>query len=451
VATDGESLAKMLEDEGIGPERLRETLELVHPVDLAEDLEDLDLEDRVKVFAVLKPEQAASVLGAMAHESRVALVDAIGEERLTAVIDAMAADVVADVIDHLPAHREKAILDKLDVEHRQDIQELSKHAANTAGGRMTKNYVSVPEDFTAGQTLKALQGAVTAETVSNLYVVDAAGRLAGVAGLGNLLRHPPEALVGTFMRKDIHFVSADLDQEEVAKIARKYNLRAVPVVEGDRKLVGVVTLASLLDVVHEEANEDVMKIAGAGGDPLAAGLTARVMSRLPWLMAAMGIELVLALVMKGFEQTLQMVVALASFIPIIMAMGGNVGLQSSTTVVRGLATGDITPAKAMRIVFAEFRVGVLIGLLCGASTALVAYAIHLRSVQVAQLTLIVFISMVSSITIAATIGALIPFVLHRLKRDPAVASGPFITAFNDMMNVVIYLTLATLLIRQVAP
>ncbi len=451
MAADGEDLAKMLEDDGIGPERLRETLELVHPVDLAEDLEDLDLEDRVRVFQTLSPAHAAKVLEAMPHDARCTLVDAVGEEKLSAVIDVMSADVVADVLDHLPAHREKAILDKIDAEHREDIQELSSHAANTAGGRMTKNYVAVPMTFTAGETLKALQGAVTAETVSNLYVIDDDGHLVGVCGLGNLLRHPPESRIAEFMRKDIQFVSTDLDQEEVAKLARKYNLKAVPVVDGDRKLVGVITLASLLDVVHEEANEDVMKIAGAGGDPLAAGLLDRVKSRLPWLLTAMGIELVLALVMKGFEHTLQMVVALATFIPIIMAMGGNVGLQSSTTVVRGLATGDITPAKAMRIVFAEFRLGILIGLLCGISTAAVAYVIHLKSIQVVQLTLIVLISMVSSITIAATIGALIPFILHRLKRDPAVASGPFITAFNDMMNVVIYLTLATMLIRQVTP
>ncbi len=443
MADDG-GLLEMLEAEG--PERLRETLALVHPVDLADDLDDLDLTERVRVFEVLDPAQAAKVLAAMPHDLRCELVDAIGEERLTTVIDAMSADIVADIIDHLPAHKEHSLLGKIDPEHREDIEELQKHAANTAGGRMTKNFVSVPEDFTAGQTLQILQGAVTAETVSNLYVVDAEKRLIGICGLGNLLRHPPEARIREFMRREIQTVGPEMDQEEVSRLARKYHLKAVPVVDAQRKLLGVVTLASLLEVVSEEANEDVMKIAGVQAGE--GGLAARVKARLPWLLTAMAMELVLSLVMQRFEATLAMV-ALAYFIPIIMAMGGNVGLQSSTTVVRGLATGDLTPSKAMKVVMHEFRCGLVIGLLCGSATALMAYVMHLRHLQVMQLSLIVFISMVTSITIAATIGSIIPFVLHRMKRDPAVASGPFITAFNDMTNVVIYLTLATLLITRV--
>jgi magnesium transporter len=447
---DGEAptLQQLLEDEGIGPDRLREMLEMVHPVDLAEDLDDLDLQDRVRVFETLSPAHAAHVLEAMPHEARVKLIDAIGEERLSAVIDAMSADVVADVIDHLPAHKEQRLLEKIDAEHRQDIRELQKHPPNTAGGRMTKNFVAVPEDFTAGQVMKALQGAVTVDTVPNLYITDPDGRLVGVCGLGSLLRHPPEAPVADFMRRDLRFVGPSLDQEEVARMARRYNLRAVPVVEADMRLVGVVTLDNLLDVVHEEANEDVMKLAGVEHThPLHAPFLQRLKARMPWLAAAMALELVIAWIMKGYGHTLEKM-ALAYFIPVIMAMGGSVGLQSATLVVRGLATGELNVGRGMRVVLAELRVGFVIGLLAGLVTGVMALVMEMRNAEAVQLGLIVLASMTLSIAIAATFGAVTPLVLHRLKVDPAVASGPFITAVNDVVNVTIYLTIATLLIVQ---
>jgi magnesium transporter len=287
--------------------------------------------------------------------------------------------------------------------------------------------------------------------VDFIYVVDDAGRLLGVISLPKLMIHPPEEPVSTFMRKEVTFVGPTVDQEEVAKLAQKYRLRAVPVVDSDMKMLGVVTLQDIIDVIKTEANEDIMKMAGADHvDPLRASLAARLKARSPWLAAAMSLELGLAWIMKAYGNTLD-ARALAYFIPIIMAMGGNVGLQSSTTVVRGLATGDLGAGKLLRVVMSESRVGVALGLCAGVLTGLMAWLMNLGDAQALMMAGIVTASMALSMSVAATMGAVTPIVIHRLKHDPAVASGPFITAINDVVNVTLYLTVAALLLARAVP
>lgn len=446
-----ESLSEILEQEGFDRERLRECLSTVHPVDLAELLDDVDLNDRVRIFEVLDPERAAQVLAAMPHDYKVELVDKIGEEKLGAVIDRMPDYAVADIIDHLPAHKERKVLSGLQKDVAEDIEKLRGYDEKTAGGRMTRNFVAVPEAFTAGETIKAIQGAVDSHTVDFVYVVDDDGRLKGVLSLPRLMIHGPEERVGDFMRREVTFVGPHVDQEEVARLAQKYRLRHVPVVDNGMKLLGVVTLQDIIDVIRHEADEDVMKLAGAGTvDPLRAPFLARLKGRLPWLGAAMVLELLIAWIMKAYGKTLE-ALALAYFIPVIMAMGGSLGLQSSTIVVRGLATGQITLGKTLKIVGGEFRMGLVIGLLAGTITGLMALLMEMGTQGAAMLGFIVFASMMVSLCVAATMGALTPLVLQRLKFDPAIASGPFITAVNDVVNVTIYLTMATFLIVQAAP
>ena len=444
-------LAEILEQEGLDRDRLREILAPVHPVDLAELLDDVDLEDRVRIFEALDPDRAAQVLAAMPHDYKVELVRRMGEDRLAEVIDRMPDAAVADIIDELPRHKERAILEKLEREKARDVEELRRYPPHTAGGRMTRNFVTVPDTFTAGETIRAIQGAVDPHTVDFVYVVDDAGRLRGVLSLPRLMIHGPETPVSSFMRKDVIFVGPATDQEEVARLAQKYRLRHVPVVDNDMRLLGVVTLQDIIEVIRHEADEDVMKLAGAGRvDPLRAPFLERVRARLPWLLAAMTLELILAWIMKAYGATLEEL-ALAYFIPVIMAMGGNVGLQSSTAVVRALATGELTAAKTLRIVAAEFRVGVAIGLLSGAITGAMALLMNLGAEGAMTLGMIVLASMALSITIAATLGTLTPMTMHRFKYDPAIASGPFITAINDVINVTIYLTVATFLIVRTGP
>lgn len=446
--SSSESLAQLLQDEGVPPDRLREVLAMIHPLDLAELLEDLSLADRIRILEVLDPSAAAQVLAAVSRESRIALVDRIGEARLKDVIEKMPADTVADVIDHLPVQRETSVMMKLDRQHAENIQELRQYPENTAGGRMSKNFVAVPDMFTADETLKAIQGAVDAETIEYIYVVDEADHVRGVCSLRGILKAAPETPVSKFMHREVTFVGAHLDQEEVARIAKKYNLKVIPVVDEQMRLVGVVTLKNILEVVHQEANEDIMKLAGAEHvHPLHAPFFARLKARLPWLGTAMVLELMIAWIMKGYHDTLTNL-TLAYFIPVIMAMGGSVGLQSATMVVRGLATGELTMKRGFRVIIAEMRTGMAIGVMAGLFTGAMAYLMEARDPL--RLGGIVVASMAISITVAATVGTFTPLLLQRMKFDPAVASGPFITALNDVVNVTIYLTIATIFILKVA-
>ncbi|HYF00168.1 MAG TPA: magnesium transporter, partial [Planctomycetota bacterium] len=356
---------------------------------------------------------------------------------------------VVDIIDYLPAHKERSVLSRFEQEKREDVEQLREYPANTAGGRMTRNFVTVPETFTAGETIKAIQGSVDSHTVDFIYVTDDQGRLQGVVSLPKLMIHRPDEPVARFMRRDVTFVGPATDQEEVARLAQKYRLRAVPVVDNDMKILGVVTLQDIIEVIRSEANEDIMKLAGAEHvDPLRAPFVTRLRARMPWLAAAMVIELGLAWIMAGYGETLDGARALAYFIPIIMAMGGNVGLQSSTTVVRGLATGDIGLGKMLRVIASESRVGIVLGLLAGLITGSMAWLMNLRSEQPLMMGGIVTLSMALSMSVAACMGAFTPLVIHRLKYDPAVASGPFITAVNDLVNVTLYLTVAAFLLTR---
>jgi magnesium transporter len=444
-----ENLTELLAQEGLDPGTLRTLLAAVHPVDLAELLDDVDLENRVRIFETLEPERAGQVLAAMPHDYKVELVDRMGEQRLADVIDRMPDYAVADILDHLPAHKEKAVMARVETEKAEDVAQLREYPRNTAGGRMTRNFVAVPDSFSAGETIKAIQGSVDSHTVDFVYVVDEAERLAGVVSLPKLMIHDPEEPVSRFMRREVTYVGPDTDQEEVAKLAQKYRLRHVPVVDPAKKILGVVTLQDIIEVIKSEANEDVMKIAGADHvDPLRAPFAARLKARIPWLAAAMSMELGLAWIMKAYGGTLEKAEALIFFIPIIMAMGGNVGLQSSTTVVRGLATGDIGAGKTVRVVLSEFRVGSVLGILGGLITGVMAMLMQMGTRGAAKMSLIVTASMILSMSVAATMGAVTPLVMHRLNHDPAVASGPFITAVNDVVNVTLYLTVAFLLLAR---
>jgi magnesium transporter len=383
----------------------------------------------------------------MPHEPKVELVDRVGEQRLSDVLDRMPDEAVADLIDHLPIHREKKILSRMDQEHAGDVRELRSYDPHTAGGRMTKNFVAVPEHFTAGQAIRAIQGSVNSETVSVLYVVDDNGRIKGVSGIGALLSHSPDTPLTQFMRRDMTFVGVNADQEEVARLARKYRLRAVPVVDNEMRLIGVVTLRDLFDVVHEEASEDMMKMAGSTlVDSLHTPTWVRYKLRLPWLFLTLGGELFIALVISRlFRATLARAAILAAFMPAIMATGGNVGLQSTTLIIRGLGMGTIRTSQVMKVLAAELRLGILLGITCGIGAATVAMLLESGHGEVVKLGAAIFLAMVSATGATSVVGTLEPLFLHRLNLDPATACGPFVTMFNDLFGTTIYFFIAMLL------
>lgn len=441
------SLAELLEQEGLNRDNLRTILASIHPVDLAEALDDVALDDRVRVFEMLDPEVAAQVMTAMPHDYKVELVDRMGEAKLGAVIDKMPDNAVADIIDHLPQHKSKNVLENVDSTKAVDIEKLRQYPPNSAGGRMTRNFVTVTPDKTAREVIQEIQGVVDPHTVDFIYVIDKEGHLLGISSLARLMLHKPDEPVGNFMRKEISFVGPDTDQEEVARIAQKYRIRAVPVVDASLKMLGVVTLQDIVEVIQQEASEDMHKMAGSVVvDSLTTPTFVRYKMRLPWIMLTLGGELFIAVVIsKIFGDTLQRAAILAAFMPAITAAGGNVGLQSTTLIVRGLGMGTIRSGQFMKVLMTELRLGMLLGVTCGIAAAATAMAIEHEYKSVIKLGIAVFCAMVSATGATSLVGAIEPMVLHKMKFDPATACGPFVTMFNDLFGTSVYFLIATLL------
>jgi magnesium transporter len=444
-----QNLSELLEQEGLDRETLRTVLASVHPVDLAELLDDVDLEDRVRVFEMLDPGVAAQVLAAMPHDYKVALVDRIGEQKLGGIIDKMPDNAVADIMDHLPLHKEKKVLSGVETGKAADIQALRQYPPNSAGGRMTRNFVTVKEDTTAREIIQQIQGAVDPHTVDFIYIVDAEGHLKGISSLARLMLHKPDEKVGDFMRKEISFVGPATDQEEVARLAQKYRIRAVPVVDTDMKMIGVVTLQDIVEVIQQEASEDMHKMAGSvEADSLHTPTFQRYKMRLPWILLTLGGELSIAVIIsKVFGNTLEKAAILSAFMPAITAAGGNVGLQCTTLIVRGLGMGTIKFTQLMKVLMTELKLGMLLGVTCGVAAAGAAALIEHNHPPrvVAKLGLAVFMAMVSATGATSIVGSLEPLVLHRFKFDPATACGPFVTMFNDIFGTSVYFLIATLL------
>jgi magnesium transporter len=447
VPDETPSLAELLEQEGLDRDTLRTVLATLHPVDLAEALDDVAIDDRVRIFEVLDAEVAAQVLAAMPHDYKVELVDRMGEEKLGAVIDKMPDNAVADIIDHLPLHKEKKVMINVDTTKAADIQALRQYPPNSAGGRMTRNFVTVTPDKTAREVIKEIQGAVDPHTVDFIYVIDPEGHLLGISSLARLMLHKPDEAIGTFMRKEVSFVGPETDQEEVARMAQKYRIRAVPVVDANLKMVGVVTLQDIVEVIQQEASEDMHKMAGSViVDSMTTPTFRRYRMRLPWIMLTLGGELFIAVVIsKIFGDTLAHAAILAAFMPAITAAGGNVGLQSTTLIVRGLGMGTIRAGQFMKVLMTELRLGLLLGITCGVAAAGVAMALEYKYPSVGKLGIAVFLAMVSATGATSLVGAIEPMVLHRMKFDPATACGPFVTMFNDLFGTSVYFLIATLL------
>ncbi len=441
------SLAELLEQEGLDRDTLRGVLASIHPVDLAEALDDVDLEDRVRIFELLEAEMAAQVLAAMPHDYKVELVDRMGEERLSAVIERMPDNAIADIIDHLPHHKEKQVLQNVDTNKAADIQALRQYPSDTAGGRMTRNFVTVTPKTTAREVIQEIQGAVDPHTVDFIYVLDEEDRLIGLSSLARLMLHKPDEPIGSFMRREFNTVGPDTHQEEVAKLAQKYRIRAVPVVDGHLKMLGVVTLQDIVEVIQQEASEDMHKLAGAGNfDSLETPTLKRYVRRLPWLLGTLAGELVIAVVIsKVFRTTLEKAAVLSAFMPAIAAAGGNVGLQSTTLIVRGLGMGSIRASQFARVLLTELRLGTFLGITCGIASAIIAMLITNGHPDVFKIGISVFLAMISATIATSFGGALGPMVLQRLKMDPATACGPFVTMFNDLFGTSVYFLIATLL------
>ena len=360
------------------------------------------------------------------------------------VLRELSSDDVADILGNLSEEKAQDILRLMKTEDSEEVEDLLQYPEETAGGIMTTDFVSLQEETTVKDAIAHLQETSAKQMVFYLYVTDAEGRLVGVVSLRQLLVVAPGTPLKKIMTTDVISVVTDMDQEEVAKLVARYNILAIPVVDTDGKLVGIITVDDVVDVIREEATEDILKLAGASEADLFQMSSFRAARmRLPWLLTSLVGGLITGVFVWLFQPTILQVIALASFIPVITAMGGNIGLQTSTLVVRGLATGRIESADLRAVFVKEFVVGVLMGTICGTIVGLVAQAWR----GPAMLGVVVGVSMFIAITVASVMGTLMPILLRRLGFDPAISSGPFVTAANDITGLVIYLGLATALLQ----
>lgn len=351
---------------------------------------------------------------------------------------------MAYILGVLPEERAQAILALMKTEDSTEIADLLKYPKHTAGAIMTTEFFSLSEDTTAQEAIRRLQQATDAEMVFYIYVTDKEGRLVGVLSLRQLLTVSPATPLKNIMARGVISVAVDMDQEEVARQVARYNLLAIPVVEKDNMLVGIITVDDVVDVIREEATEDMLKMAGASEeDALFKSSTLEsARSRLPWLFTNLVGSLVSGAILWFFRYTIQEVVAIVSFIPVIAAMGGNVGLQSSTLIIRGLATGRIELTDMWKVFFREVRIGLLLGVTCGLILTGAGWLWHGQWFM----GMVVGASLIIAFLVSTSMATIMPILLKRIGVDPAVSAGPFVTTANDITGIAIYLALSTALL-----
>jgi len=425
---------------------LAKLLTKIHPADIAHLYRFLDLKDQRILFNLIPdPEIAGMVLVEVDHATGAQLLETLEKETITEVLQELPYDDAADIIQNMPEELAEEILHLMEDEDSEEIEELLKYAEDTAGGIMATEIFSLNEELTVREAIQALQDAEDAEMVFYLYVTDEHGHLVGVLSLRQLLTVPPSRKLRDIMTREVIAVQTDTDQEEVARVVEKYDILAVPVVNDTNKLMGIITVDDVIDVLREEATEDIYKMVGSSDEELLLGNQALKIARLrlPWLITNLFGGIITGYLMWLFKVTIRDVIALISFIPVITGMGGNVGGQTATIVVRGFATGKIEMSTLKKVIFKEMRVGILMGLICGLTVGLVAYGWHHNP----YLGLVVGLAMSTAITVAATTGVLAPTFFKRIGVDPAIAATPFVQTANDITGILIYFAMATLFLN----
>ncbi len=424
----------------------------MHPVDLAGMLAVMNAHEQKAIFQLLPADLAAAVLDEAEAELQTVLLETVNRESVRDLVNRMSDDEVADMLRALEGAQADRLLSALLAEDAADLRTVLARRRNSAGALMTTAFVAISRQIMVRDALAEVRRQVKdAETIYSLYVLDKQERLVGVLSLRELLVAARDEQVEEIMRSSVVSITDDADQEEAAELIRRYRLSAIPVVDAQGKMLGIVTVDDALDVMEAEATEDIHKMAGITTSAneedvlLSAPVWKAAARRLPWLIICLAGDLISGSVIKGFEAALQAVVALAFYIPVLMATGGNVGTQSLAIAVRGLATGDMNKKTFARHIAKESLAGLWLGLICGPIVGLIAW---LTQGDLA-LGLVVGITMWLTLTLSALVGMLIPVLFHAVNVDPAVASGPFITTVVDINALLIYFFLSTTLMKGI--
>lgn len=427
-------------------EQLPRFFDDLHPADIAEIINHAPPNTHNTLFDLLDDEIKPDVLAELDDQAEADILEELTDKEISDIIEEMAPDDAADVLGELKDERSEDILELMEQQDSEEVRELLRYDEDTAGGIMTTDFVAVRASMTAAEAIEHIGSLDLDEPIYYAYVVDSEGRLTGWVQLWELLKKANRGLTLEELADTETFsVHTDADQEEVARLASKYDLSSLPVLDWKNKLVGRITADDIMDVMEEEASEDIFKLAGSSDSELEDTSPLQACkARLPWLLITLGTGFVSSLILKSFMNhlTLAEIVALSFFVPIIMAMGGNTGIQSSTLIIRGIALGASHSRRIMKIITHEIIAGATMGLICGSTIGLWAGFVITHdggtAVAPSYLALTVGIALFSAMAFAAVFGALVPVLLDRMKIDPAVASGPFVTASNDIFALLIY-------------
>ena len=419
----------------------------VQPADIAEAIEGLPEAMQAIAFRLLSKNEAIEVYENLDSSVQQILIEDFKRQDVQDIVDKMSPDDRARLFDELPAKVVRRLLTQLSPQEREATALLLGYEADTAGRIMTPEYIALKEGWTIARALEHIRNrAPMSETIYYLFVTDVARRLTGILSLRHLVMGQPDQTIGELMTREVVSVQTDTDQEEVAQLIRRYDFLAVPVVDTEQRLVGIITVDDVIDVLEEEATEDIYALGGvqSGGDNyFQTNLLTVARKRVVWLSVLLLTNTVTTWVIRSQESILEQVVVLAAFIPLLIGSGGNVGAQSSTVVIRGINTNELDNKSARRVIGREAIAGAFLGIMLGLVVTLWAYVLQ-GSLAVA---VVVGISLVAIAVLASTAGAALPFLFSAIGFDPALMSAPFITTIVDVLGVLIYLNLARYILR----
>ena len=437
-------LALLLEQGNL--QEAKKILVSVQPVDIAEAIGGLSQSIQVIAFRLLSKEEAIAVYEHLESTVQQSLLEQFKQQEVRDIVDRMSPDDRARLFDELPAKIVRPLLEQLSPEERQATALLLGYEEHTAGRIMTPEYISLKQSFTVSQTLEHIRTlATSSEIVYYLYVTDAFRHLVGIVSLRDLVLSHPDTTLGKIMVKDIVCVNTNDDQEEVAQTIQRYDLFAVPVVDKEQRLVGVVTVDDVIDIIQQEATEDIYALGGVQSDGenyFQTDLLTVTRKRVAWLLILLLTNTVTGMIIKSHVALIEQMAILTAFIPLLTGTGGNVGAQSSTVVIRGLNTNDITDLGSKQVILRELIAGTLLGIILGTLATIWAYGVQgswLVSISVG-------VSLVIIAILASIAGSALPFVFRTFGLDPALMSAPFITTIVDVLGVFIYFSIAKLVL-----
>ncbi|MCL2050818.1 MAG: magnesium transporter [Lachnospiraceae bacterium] len=442
-------LEKMIDDKQF--KLLRTGITEVNPADIAALIEELPIEKGVVLFRVLPKDMASDVFANLFHGIQQALIERLSAKDIYEIMEELFLDDAVDFIEEMPAIIAKKVLAHVTSETRELINQLLKYPENSAGSIMTVEYVDLKRHLTVAQAFERIRKiGIDKETIYTCYVTDSERILMGVVSVKTLLLSEPDEIVGDIMDTSIIFTNTDTDREEVVLLFDKYDLINIPVMDSESRLVGIITVDDIIDVVQEEATEDFEKMAAMSPSDkpyLKTSIGRLARNRITWLVFMMVAAMVTGSILDKFEVAISVMPLLVVFIPMLMGTGGNAGSQSSTMIIRGMALMEITPKDFVKIVWKEMRVGLLVGTILSAINFIRVLITYNSNPDIVLICLTVSAALLFTVVLANVVGGILPIIAKKCRIDPAVMAAPLITTIVDALSLVVYFSIATVMLR----